>query len=638
MTIGSEDAVAAPDRSLGRLGPSSRGALRWWAAGTAVGLLVVGPSWTGEALLNLDLVVFDRIGLSAGFWGLGPELPRQAPAVAALAIASTVLDGTTLVTAFVIACVAAAFVGVERLSRPAPWTARAAAGVLYALSPWLLTRIAVGHLGLVLAAAALPWVLPTLLRPEADLRRTFLASAALGLAGYFGGTLGLVVIAVGVVAGRGRRAGWVAGVWALGQLPWLVPGLIVGLSTPDVAGGDLFATRLASAGDYGRLLLGYGFWQRTNQLALNTPVTPIAALLVLAVAVAGASALPRPWGRRAAALAGVGLVLAAIGSLPLLGAVFDRLSTSLPFAAFRESQRALVLFLVWLAPAMAHGIGRIQRHDARSGVLAAFGCAMIAVVTVNPALWGLDGRFDSVDVPESWGVVRERVETAPGTVVALPWTLYFDLDVADGRRTHHPIPLYLRGDVLNSSDLELASDRDAALDPRERAVDGALAALDAGRPIADRLADLGVRWLVVVTGVDDDRYGRLRLDTGLQVVVDDESIVLYEVRAWAGRAVDGAGVAVPVDQLIPPVVRVGDAATVWYAPYAPGWVRGFDGTSRSPLGAIELPADSGPVWYWPALIVLVGHALTAAAVVAALLLPAENRERVRSLASRLRPR
>ena len=111
----------------------------------------------------------------------------------------------------------------------------------------MLTRAAVGHFNVTWPHAVLPWVLPALLRPGRRLSSTFLAALALGFAGHFGGSVALVVVAVGVVSSwiAGERDHWWQAILVAlaAQAPWLVPGLVVS-ATNDVqmAGGAALCT------------------------------------------------------------------------------------------------------------------------------------------------------------------------------------------------------------------------------------------------------------------------------------------------------------------------------------------------------------------------------------------------------------
>ena len=167
-----------------------------------------------------------------GVWGLGPELPRRLPFMVPLAWLSSVVDGTVVAKALLVAVFAVAFVGAQRLVADRAVPTRVASGLLYAASPFLLTRVATGYLGVALMMAVLPWVLPRLSAPSGSIRRTLLAAAALGACGVTGGMVAVVVAAAGLLSESRRRprGGALAGlVW---QLPWLGPGGVV-----DAPGG-----------------------------------------------------------------------------------------------------------------------------------------------------------------------------------------------------------------------------------------------------------------------------------------------------------------------------------------------------------------------------------------------------------------
>ena len=532
------------------------GAPAWtWAFGLVLGVAIVGPGLSADALLNLDLVVFDRMP-DPDWWGIGPEVPRHGPLTAAIALLSHALPGPLLVSTVMALAVASAFAGASRLASGSGVTGQVLAGMLYAAGPFVLTRIGVGHLGLVVAVALLPWALPTLLRPGDDLRRTFLWSLAFSATGYYGASLAVIAVATGLVADRLRRGAAVAGIFIFAQLPWLLPGAFVVTAGPEVAGASEFPTNLDGPGGVLGLVLGYGFWQNGNQLGVEGPWVTVLALVVLALAVLGARELPDRWRSRGAALAAVAAVIALASAVPVLDSLYDELSRTPLGQPLREAQRVLPLALVFLAPAAAHGARRIGARAARPALRGA-PAAILAVgllLVVSPWLWGVGKRLDPVDVPASWYEARELVGDE-GTVLALPWHQYFDLEVADGRRVYHPLPVLLDGDVIASSDPEFGSELRETADRREDAVRQLLPELDAGASITEGLERLGVRWIVALTDLDGRRLDALERQPGLTRRLDAAEIKVWEVDGWRGEAIADDGTPVAVDH---PVASVGD--------------------------------------------------------------------------------
>jgi hypothetical protein len=263
-----------------------------------------------------------------------------------------------------------------------------------------------------------------------------------------------------------------------------------------------------------------------------------------------------------------------------------------------------MLFLVWLAPAAALGAARL------AGVFPAVTIAG-AVVLAGPGLWGIGGRLEPVDIPAGWHAADVRIDARPGPVLALPWHQYLDIRAADGRRVLNPMPDYLGGDVLSSSDPELSAGRQEEADPRERHVPPLLDRVQSGRPTADALARLGVRWVVLLHEVDWRRMTALRSDPGLRRVYADRDVELFEVRSWRGPIVTAAGAAVPAHSLIAPLAhpRASSRAT-WHRAAAPGWRRGSASADSTATGTLALPAGDGFVWFWPTLVVLVAYACT----------------------------
>lgn len=607
------DRTASPGTSSGRA--------RWpWLVGLAGALVVLGPALAGGSMLNLDLVVTAEERVPRGLWGLGPELPRRIPLAVLTAPLGAVLGAAAVAKATVAVAMATATAGAARLASGTPAPARLGAGLLYGLGPFVLTRTGVGHLPLVVAMAVLPWALPHLLNPRRAPARTFLWLVAMSLGGIFGGLLAAGAVAVSLVADRGRGVFRTAALLALSQLSWLLPGAIVMSQEILPAGPEAFRTEAGSVGEILAVVVGAGFWDGTNQIGPAPVVMAGLGLILVGLAVIGIRDRSRMPSARLAGLAGLGLAAAVLPALPGLRGLADA-AVSLPGGApLRESHRLLPLWLVALAPTAAVGADRLARRLHRAGRARLGGAAVLlplaaALVLAGPGAWGLGGRLDPVRFPADWQAVKTAVTARPGTVVALPWHQYLDLEIADGRRVHNPLPDYLGGDVLISSDPEVGALARERADRRENVVLLLLDDLAAGTERAVReLADVGVRWVVVLHDAGGERYAPLSEAPGLDHVVAGNSIDLYRVRSWPGPFLTDGGETLAIEARLAPLARLdASPAGTWFRPGAPGWMRGTEPATTTDTGLLRLPAGSGPVWYWPALLVVAGHGAVVAA-------------------------
>jgi hypothetical protein len=406
-------------------------------------------------LLNLDLVLVRDQPVPSGIWGLGPDFPRRVPFFLPISWLSTIV-GTAAGKAVIVAAFAVAFVGASRLVGAAPLATRFGAGLLYALSPFTLTRLGSGQPAFLAALAVLPWALPRLLRPHDDVGATLLWAAALGCCGITGGLLAVPVVLVGLVAAHGQRWARVLGALLIGQLAWLVPALVVAATgaTARLAPAASFATNAHGLGGVARVLAGHGFWQLGNQVGdPGGAFVAIIGVVLGLLALAGAARLDASWRAPAAGLGALGLAVTLASALPGLRDVYADFADTTLGAPLRESQRFFVLFLVWMAPAAALGAQRLAGDEpgALPGALSAAPAAL-AVILAAPGLWGIGGRLDPVAFPRAWNTSRTLIQSRPGTVLTLPWNEYLDLSFADGRRSLNPTPDFFGGDVLVSRD------------------------------------------------------------------------------------------------------------------------------------------------------------------------------------------
>jgi hypothetical protein len=594
------------------------GRARAWLLGAICSMAILGPALRMRPLLSLDLVVPPRFPLPAGTWGLGPDLPRRVPLGIVVAWLSHLVGGPVSIVALLAVAIAAAFAGASRLAARwgAPMVFQPVAGAVMGLSPFLLTRVGAGQWGLVAAVGILPWALPHLLEPR-DAGRVLLWSTALGFTGFAGGVFALMIVVVGLLAVRLRGAWRVLGAVLVGQLPWLVPGVIVAISAGRVATSAGFRTDLHGPLGVAALLAGQGFWRASSQLGLGGGWAAAIGLLFLVLAVIGACELRPELRARVAAVALLGLVITMASSVPGVRGAYDPLAATSAGAPLREGQRTLALTLMLMAPLVALGVGRVARGlDRTRARAAAAGVALVAIALAWPGLWGLGGRLKPRAFPPSYAQARHRISAAPGPVLALPWHEYLDLGYAGGRRVLNPLSDYLGGDVIVSSDPEVPGSAQESADRRAAVFGRADRRLRPGQPLGDVVEKLGVRWVVLLEEVDWHRYGALDLDPRLAPVDVGTGLRLYGVRAWKGPVVTDAGRALPIGGPAQPLGFLASSGpAIWSRSGQPGWMRGLKAAKVTKAGTLVLPAGSGPIWYWPAALVLLADAVTLAAVV-----------------------
>lgn len=643
----------------------SRGLWGRISLGVALGLVVVGPGLGPGPLLNLDLLVTPNIPIPNGIFGLGPALTQRVPFFALLGIGSRLVGGPAAVKITVVALIAAGFVGAARLADgalsraeddggepgglaamgAAPSGANAlapvAAGVLWAAGPFALTRLGAGHLNLIWVVGVLPWALPHLWQPAVDPRRTFRASVLVAIGGPAAGTLGLTAVAVSLLADwpGPARAARSAGNALVANLVWVAPTVVVLWAGAEVSSAGDFATALNGPADALAVVAGAGFWREDQQVGATGWVGLVLAAVLVGLAVSGRRAVALRWGEASVWVAVVGLGLALVSAVPGLREPYRQLSL-LPLAApLRESHRFLALWLAAATPAAAVGGARLAgcvasrshrsrlgtdtrtvsgRGDGprvlspsyRQGLVAVAGAVplVVAVAMSVPGWWGLGGRLTPVTFPPGWSKARQLIEANPGTAVALPWNEYPALSFAGGRTVFNPAPDFLGGDVISSYDplFDPARPGQEQVDRRAIVVDRLVRRAVRGVPIAADLGDLGVRWVFLAKEGGWRDLDAVDSDTGLRIAFEDASVALYEVRSWPGDAVNADGVVSTLSRPWPPYIQTdATSGSVLSVAGAPGWVRGWrDALEVTADGRLRLTSDAGPVWFWPAPLLI----------------------------------
>jgi hypothetical protein len=598
-----------------------------WAAALVLSGLTLGPALGPGSLLNLDLVLFKHLPLPSGVWGLGPDLPRRLPLWAFVTWASQVVDGEVVGKLLLVATLSLAFAGMYRFTRSTarsvPAIAAVGAAGIYAFGPFLVTRVAVGHLMVVWAMALLPWAAPSLLAAHRSGRRTFLWSLAFALGGVYGAIVCGAVLIAGQVAARGRRAGVVAASYVTAQLVWLVPLAIVATTAPSGSPSDAsaFPADLRGIGALGRLVAGQGFWSPAFQVGGRSPVIAAAGVVLGGLAIFGTRELPKAWRAPLTALAAISFVVSASSGLAGTASVAAWLTSTPIGAPFRETQRMLVLFLFWVAPTAALGALRLARR-AGGGTAAVYRTLplVLAIVLATPGMWGAGGQLRPVQLGPDWSTAQRVVHDQPGTLVALPWYEYYSSATTGGRVVLDVMPYWFGGDVITATDPRVnPTPHQEGLDPRERSVAALVDRLRRGEHVSSQLAALGVRWVAVQHAADWEAYRGLTGDPGLKTVVAGTDLTLLRVNAWPGAVRARTGARISESSRVAPLRRLGSTApAVMAAPYQAGWMQGGSAASEATGGLIALPGGSTTVWYWPTIVVLVTDVAIAGVAVASI--------------------
>lgn len=511
------------------------GVARTWGVPVALAIACLGPALGRGSLFNLDFVVTPRIEVPHGVWGLGPELPRRLPLWVPIAALSPLVPATLVTKLLLVAVFAVAWVGMSRFATSLGVAHPMFAAALYAFGPFMLTRTAVGHFPITVTMAALPWVVTHLLDPGRNLSRTMLSAAALSIGGHFGGSIALLVAVVGVATGRRHRAAAGIGVTIAAQSMWLVPAIAVASTVHiDPSPGTVFGADLRGPFGWLALFSGGGFWNTAFQI--GTPVVlAVAGAALLGLAVIGTPRLPPDVRRSLVTLSAIGALVTVLGALDASRPLVEAATSNLVGAVWRDSQRVFVVTLLWLAPTACRGAERlgawIAARQTEAGAAMTVLPLALAVAVSAPSWWGLAGQLDAEPLPASWAHARSIVRSDDGAIVALPWAQYYDQSFGRGRvrRVLDPMPLFLGGDVIASSDNGLSPDVRERGDGREAAVARAVRQVKSGGEIGVALAALGVEWVVLHHSVLDDAYRSLGTDPRLAVRFDSPEITVFEV-------------------------------------------------------------------------------------------------------------
>lgn len=590
-----------------------------WVCSLIIALLIVGPLLAPGALFQLDRSLVPDAPFPLGTLGIGPEIPRDVPLRTILWFPGAIIGHVAVGKALMVLSITGAGAGMFHLARRCGGRlAASTAAILYATSPFLLTRLFVGHQAMWVVAATLPWVLPALTDRRRPLAEVFLACLALGLSGSYGGIVAWLVLVSATHWREPRRAvlGRLGVAFAASAI-WLVPGVAVVSSGTSIVSSSRFATGTDSIGDAFALLAGQGFWLDTYEVGVPNPfVAGVLGIMLVLLGIVGTSRIPDAGRRGLHVLAAGALVLAGAPSAPLLGPFLDTLTSTPLGAPFREPQRYLLLYICWVslaAPLGAHRLALNWQQYREAIVLLPLA---VAIVVSSYGWWGLNSDLQPTPVPTGWSEARKIIRDGGGTTLALPWTRYLPLRFAESSRAINPVPKFLGTDVLVSSDLGLGGESQERSESREAAADEivrGLLELDTSSTL-EQLDAIGVRWIIVIHEGSYERFLPALIQLDLEPTLIRPDIELYEVPGWRGGALTSGGDVVSTPMPGSPFATVRDErAFTWFRGHQAGWLRGASPVQRVGPGLFGVPAGRGPIWFWPSVLVVLTDVVVAAA-------------------------
>lgn len=527
-----------------------------WVTGgyaLALALVIMGPLLGPGYLLLRDAVSTPRSHLTDSALGISDAAPRAVPQDAALAVLTSVLDGGMLVKAIILLALWAAGAGAARMVRillPTVGLGGQLIAVTVALwNPFVAERLLQGHWSLLAGYAALPWVVSAsvTMRRRGGAGAMLAALACAGLTPTGAVTAGLLALVLAALPGGHRRARRVivaaAALLAVAS-PWLVAAATGGSGAgSDPAGAAAFAARAEPGlGTLGSLAGLGGIW---NSLAVPGTRTTLWALVGTAVLLAlVAFGLPGIWRRRKNPVLAALFVVAALSVLlPALAATGPGLALariwieSIPGAGLgRDAQKWVALAMPGYVLAAAFGADVLGRRAAgarqtggrevvKRKVAVGAACSALLILVLPDLAWGVSGALRPVHYPPAWTQVAALATPGDGDVAVLPGGSFRRFD--GGPVVLDPAARWLRADVLDPGELVVSGVPGGSVAVAGKGSRAQDALLD-GAPL-ERLADLGVRWVLVEHRTPGELGASAETLAGLERTYTDTDLSLYQV-------------------------------------------------------------------------------------------------------------
>jgi hypothetical protein len=462
--------------------------------------------------------------------------------------------------------------------------ARLFAGTLYAVNPFVYTRMIMGQWGLLLGYALLPVALASTLKTAREPSAGRCARTALWLAltAALSLHMGAVAVLVCAVAGifelasrpRRRRAALALAAVAVLLLVlssfWLLPAFRGGDLTGSVGKADLeaFKTRSTSrAGTWLSVAGLYGYWKTAidGLLPRNyVPLWPLFAVGLLALSLYGFWSYRRdrvngPLVKALLVIGVLGFFLALGSRAPVTGPVFtfvyDHLSA---FRVFREPQKFAAMLVLAYAVLGGLGVERLAERFELAGDRRSAGLSGDAGTGRSRRSWlvpllllalvcfysfrmfgGLWGEARAVSYPRSWARAQQLLNRDRGDwrVLYLPNYWYMSFDFAGGGRAiNSPMPFYFTNPYVQLNALVVGGvqvDRQ----PVDAYIQASLESARKRGNLGAMLAPLDVKYVLMPLNIASSHFRFVEEQEDLQVVGRWRDLVLLRNRVPVSRVV-----------------------------------------------------------------------------------------------------
>lgn len=535
-----------------------------WAVYAVLALLVLAPVLKSGYILTLDMVFTPHFRMPA--LSSNDYLFRVL-----LHVLNFVLPGDVIEKILLFVILLLSGVGMHRLvqylsAKPDRYRQAGAyfAGIFYALNPFTYDRFMAGQYEVLLGYALLPWFTRALLvfLEKPSVRSAVVLAAWAVVASIVSiHAVGLLVIlaAIGfsVAAWRERRSERLKKILRYGLLGltifciassyWLVP-LAFGkgntastISSFSTADQSAFETTGGNwLGKVGNVLRLQGFWAEARGMyqlpQARVPVWGLLALMIWALVITGAISWWRKRRRDLVLLFGGSMIVAIVLAI---GVLERPLAAHVPlFAGYREPEKFVALVALAFAVFAARGAELMLKycHEQSSQfflVFAAVLLLLLPIVWTPTMLWGFSGQLRPAQYPSSWFTVNQRLDADHTNfqTLFLPWHLYMYFGFA-GRIIANPAAQFFDKPVIVSDNPEF---KGAALNnstPAKRQLDQLLPQASKDSKLDAQLAQLNIKYILLVKDNDYRAYAYLDRQSGLKLVAESATLKLYRNEAW----------------------------------------------------------------------------------------------------------